>query len=193
MADDKNVLVVHFPESSRAFEALSAIKTEPGLIGAAVVERTAAGEIRIADGYAPHVGRGTAVGGLVGAVIGILAGPLGVLLGWSAGMLAGTAHDTSEAADLNDGFTVLSQSIPPGGNALIIEMNESSHAPADDIMTKLDGTVTRIPAPEVEAEVAAAHEAARRAAAEARRARVESVRSGFKDRLSGLIHHTKSS
>jgi hypothetical protein len=100
--------------------------------------------------------------------------------------------DTDEAAAANDGFTVLSKSIPPGGNALIVEMSETSHAIADDIAAKLDGTITRIPAAEVEAEVAAAQQAAREAAAAARRARREKRQGEFKEKLGGLGHHAKS-
>jgi len=193
MAEEKNVLVMHFANPSNAFQALSDLKGQPGVSGAAVVERTTEGQVRLADGYTPELGSGTAVGGLVGSLIGILGGPLGVLLGWSTGVLTGALFDTDEAADTEDGFTVLSKSIPTGGNALIAEMSETSHAIADDIATKLDGTVTRIPATEVEAEVADAQEATRRAAAEARKARWEKRRAGFKEKLSGIGHHAKSS
>ena len=193
MAEERNVLVLHFPDPSKAFQALSQIKTTPGVAGAAVVERTEEGQVRVAEEYDPNLGTGTAVGGLVGAMVGIIGGPLGVLLGWTTGVLAGVAYDSDVTTDEDDGFTILSKSIPAGGNALIVEMSETSHAAADDIAAKLDGTVTRIPATEVEAEVASAQEAARRAAAEARKARWEKRRAGFKEKLSGLVHHAKSS
>ena len=192
MADERNVLIMTFPEPAKAFEALSDIKGQSGVAGAAVVERTAQGEVRIADGYAPNVGAGTAVGGLVGAVVGIIAGPLGVLLGWSTGMVAGSAYDTGTAADTEDGFTVLSQRIPVSGNALIVEMTETDHAIADDIATRLDGSVTRLPATEVAAEVDAAREAAQKAAAEARRVRRENRRTEFKERVGKVLHHAKT-
>ena len=193
MPEETNVLVMHFTDPSKSFQALSELKGQPGVIGAAVVERTSEGEVRVADGYSATSGSGTAVGGLVGALVGIIGGPLGVLLGWSTGLLAGAVYDTGEAADADDGFTVLSKSIPAGGNAFIVEMSETSHAIADDVAAKLDGTITRIPRKEVEAEVAAAQEAARAAAAEARRARRQKRQAEFKERLSGLMHHTASS
>jgi uncharacterized membrane protein len=192
MADERNVLIMTFPDPAKAFEALSKMKGQPGVAGAAVVERSAQGEVRIADGYAPKVGAGTAVGGLVGALVGIIAGPLGVLLGWSTGMVAGAAYDTGEAADAEDGFTVLSQRIAVSGNALIVEMTETSHAIADDIAGQLNGWVTRIPATEVETEVAAAREAARKAAAEARRVRRENRRAEFKEKVGKVLHHQKA-
>lgn len=193
MSEENNVLVIHFPESSKAFEALSQLKSQPGVRGAAVVERTADGEVRLGDGYSPEGGSGVAVGGLVGALIGILAGPVGVLLGWSTGMLAGMAYEADELADADDGFTILSGSIPAGSNALIVEMMETSHAIADDVAEKLGGTITRLPAKDVEAEIKSAQEAARKAAAEARKVRRAGRRAEFKEKLSGIgPHHTKA-
>jgi len=191
MADEKNVLVMHFSNPSSAFQALSELKEQPGVTGAAVLERTQDGQLRTADGYSLQFGTGTAVGGLVGALVGVLAGPLGVLLGWSTGLLTGALFDTDKETDNEDGLAVLSKSIPAGGNALIVEMTETSHAIADDVAAKLDGTVTRIPADEVEKEVAAAQEATRRAADEARKARWEKRRAEFKEKLSNIGHHAK--
>jgi len=191
MADEKNVLIITFPDPSGAFQALSQIKGEPGVAGAAVIERTAGGEVRVADSFTPTVGAGTAVGGVVGALIGVLAGPLGVLLGWSTGIVAGAAYDTGEAADADDGLTELSSRIPAGGNALLAEMTETSHAIADDIAR--GGSITRIPVAEVEAEVAAAQEAARKAAKEARRVRRETRSAEFKAKVGSIFHHAKSS
>jgi uncharacterized membrane protein len=192
MTEESNVLVMQFPDSSKAFQALSEMKGQPGVSGAAVVERTPEGQLRVADSYTPNVGSGVAVGGMVGALIGILAGPLGVLLGWSTGVLTGAAYETREQYDTDDGFTILSQSIPAGGNALIVEMNETSHAIADDVTAKLEGTIVRIPATEMEAEIKAAQDAAENAADEARRARRASRRAEFKEKLSGLAHHGTS-
>ena len=189
MSEENNVLVIHFPESSKAFEALSELKDQPGVRGAAVVERTADGQVRLADGYSLEAGSGVAVGGLVGSLIGILAGPVGVLLGWSTGMLVGMAYEADEADDADDGFTILSHSIPAGGNALVVEMMESSHAMADDVAKRLDGTITRLPATEVQFEIESAQEAARKAAAEARKVRRGARRAEFKEKLSGLGRH----
>ena len=193
MPEENNVLIIHFPESSKAFEALSQFKGQPGVQGAAVAERTADGEFRLGDGYAPKGGTGVAVGGLVGSLIGILAGPVGVLLGWSTGMLVGMAYEADELADADDGFTILSRSIPAGSNALVVEMTETSHAIADDIAEKLDGTITRLPASVVQAEIESAQDAARKAASEVRKARRADRRAEFKEKLSGLgPHHTKA-
>jgi uncharacterized membrane protein len=189
MAVENNILIMQFPESSKAFQALSEMKGQPGVASAAVVERTPQGELRVADGYTPETGNGIAVGGLVGGLVGILAGPLGVLLGWTTGALAGAVYEAAEADDDEDGFTVLSRSIQPGSNSLIVEISETSHAIADDVTARLDGTIVRVAAAEVEAEVEAAREAARSAASQARKVRRAQRRAEFKAKLSGLGRH----
>ena len=188
--DETNVLIFTFPDPSKAYEALSEIKGQPGVEGAAVVERTANGEVRIAEGYTPKLGAGPAAGGAVGALVGIIGGPLGVLLGWSTGMFAGAAFEGFEVADADDGFTELSKRISASGNALLVEMTETSHAIADDIANRLQGTVTRVPSTEVDAEVAAARDAAHKAAKEARRVRRETRSAAFKEKVGGVLHHT---
>jgi hypothetical protein len=157
-----------------------------------LVERTADGEVRLGDGYSPEGGSGVAVGGLVGSLIGILGGPVGVRLGWSSGMLVGGAYEADELADAGDGFTILSDSIPAGSNALVVEMTETRHAIADDVAEKLDGTITRLPAAVVQAEIESAQDAARKAAHEARKVRRAEKRSKFKEKLSGLGRHRTS-
>ena len=79
----ENVVVVRFSEPSKAYQALSALKEcdadrRIGLESAAVVKRTAAGELRIPES-ADNVGLvGTASGSLIGMLIGVLGGPVGV-------------------------------------------------------------------------------------------------------------------
>ena len=80
----ENVVVVRFTEPSKAYQALSVLKDcdasgRIGLESAAVVERTATGELRIPES-ADNVGlEGTASGSLIGMLIGVLGGPVGVL------------------------------------------------------------------------------------------------------------------
>ena len=76
----ENVVVVRFTEPSKAYQALSVLKEcdaegRIGLESAAVVERTAAGELRIPES-ADNVGLvGTASGSLIGMLVGVLGGP----------------------------------------------------------------------------------------------------------------------
>jgi uncharacterized membrane protein len=92
---EENVVVVKFTEASKAYQALSVLKecADAGRIGlesAAVVERTAAGELRIPES-ADNVGLGTASGSLIGMLVGVLGGPVGLLLGWGTGAHRGQA------------------------------------------------------------------------------------------------------
>ena len=110
----ENVVVVRFTEPSKAYQALSVLKEcdaegRIGLESAAVVERTAAGELRIPES-ADNVGLvGTASGSLIGMLVGVLGGPVGVLLGWGAGAMMGGAFDVDRAVTSDEALTVLGQ------------------------------------------------------------------------------------
>jgi uncharacterized membrane protein len=167
-------VIVRFTEPSKAYQALSVLKEcdsagRIGLESAAIVERTAGGELRIPDS-ADNVGPvGTASGSLIGMLIGVLGGPVGVLLGWGAGATMGGAFDVDRAVTSDEALTVLGQAIPPGSTAVIASVDEPAVEVIDGEMKKLDGEVTRRPIGEVKAEVDVAEEAAEAAAREARR------------------------
>jgi uncharacterized membrane protein len=171
----ENVVVVHFSEPSKAYQALSVLKEcdaagRIGLESAAVVKRGPNGELSIPES-ADNVGLvGTASGSLIGMLVGVLGGPVGVLLGWGAGALMGGAFDVDRAVTSDEALTVLGRAIPPESTAVIAGVEEPAVEVIDDEMKKLDGQVTRRPVAEVMAELEAAEEAAEAAAREARRA-----------------------
>jgi uncharacterized membrane protein len=170
----ENVVVIRFTEPSKAYQAMSVLKESDAsgrirLESAAVVERTAAGELRIPES-ADNVGLvGTASGSLIGMLIGVLGGPVGVLLGWGTGALMGGAFDIDRAVTSDEALTVLGKAIPPGSTAVIASVNEPAAEVIDGEMKKLDGEVTRRSVADVMAELEAAEEAADAAAHEARR------------------------
>jgi uncharacterized membrane protein len=170
----ENVVVVRFTEPSKAYQALSVLKEldgsdRIGLESAAVVERTATGELYTPES-ADNVGLlGTASGSLIGMLIGVLGGPVGVLLGWGTGALMGGAFDIDRAITSDEALTVLGQAIPTGSTAVIANVEEPAVEVIDGEMKKLDGEVTRRPVAEVMAELDAAEDAAEAAAREARR------------------------
>jgi uncharacterized membrane protein len=170
----ENVVVVRFTEPSKAYQALSVLKEldgsdRIGLESAAVVERTATGELYTPES-ADNVGLlGTASGSLIGMLIGVLGGPVGVLLGWGTGALMGGAFDIDRAITSDEALTVLGQAIPTGSTAVIASVEEPAVEVIDGEMKKLDGEVTRRPVAEVMAELDAAEDAAEAAAREARR------------------------
>jgi uncharacterized membrane protein len=174
MADIENVVVVRFTEPSEAYQALSVLKEcdaegRIGLESAAVVERTADGELRVPEDT-DNVGPvGTASGSLVGMLIGVLGGPVGVLIGWGAGALMGGAFDIDRAETSDEALGVLGRAIPPGSSAVIASVTEPAVEVIDGEMKKLGGEVTRRPAADVMDELEAAEDAAAAASREARR------------------------
>jgi uncharacterized membrane protein len=170
----ENVVVIGFTEPSKAYQALSVLKEldasgRIGLESAAVVERTATGELRTPES-ADNVGLvGTASGSLLGMLIGVLGGPVGVLLGGGTGALMGGAFDVDRAVTSDEALTVLGKAIPTGSTAVIASVEEPAVEVIDGEMKKLDGEVTRRPVEEVMTELEAAEDAADAAAREARR------------------------
>src|SRR5215831_3661152 len=170
----ENVVVVRFTEPSKAYQALSELKQADadghiGLKSAAVVERTAQGELKIADS-ADNVGLvGTASGSLIGILVGVLGGPVGLLLGWGAGALVGGSFDHDREEESDEALGVLGRAISPGSTALIADVSEPEVELIDAKMDLLGGEVTRRSVVDVVAELGAAHEAADAAAREARR------------------------
>jgi uncharacterized membrane protein len=170
----ENVVVVRFAEPSKAYEALTVLKQcdaegRIGLESAAVVERTASGELRTAESD-DNVGPvGLASGSLLGMLIGVLGGPLGILLGWGGGALLGGSFDLDREEESDEALTVLAKAIPPESTALIACVEEPVVEVVDAEMGMLGGEVTRRSVVDVVAELGTAHEAADAAAREARR------------------------
>src|SRR5262245_8002462 len=170
----ENVVVVRFTEPSKAYQALSELKESDAeghieLKSAAVVERTAQGELQIADS-ADNVGLvGAASGSLIGMLLGVLGGPVGLLLGWGAGALVGGSFDLDRGEESDEALSVLGRAIPPGSTALIADVTEPEVELIDAKMSVLGGEVTRRSVVDVVAELGTAHEAADAAAREARR------------------------
>ena len=185
---EENVVVVRFTEPSKAYQALSVLKRcdaegRIGLESAAIVERTANGELQIPES-ADNVGLvGTASGSLIGMLVGVLGGPVGVLVGWGAGALMGGAFDVDRAVTSDEALTALGRAIPPESTVVIASVEEPAVEVIDGEMDKLGGAVTRRPLAEVMGELEAAEEAAEAAAHEARRA----VREGHKAEVSAGV------
>ena len=171
---EQNVVVVRFTEPSNAHRALSVLKEcdasgRIGLESAAVVQRTAEGELRIAEST-DSFGLGAAGGSLIGILVGVLGGPLGLLLGWGAGAMMGMAFDIDQVETADEALVVLGRAIPPESTAVIASVKEPAVEVIDGEMKKLDGEVTRRPVAEVMDELEVAEAAADAAAREARRA-----------------------
>ena len=102
-------------------------------------------------------------------LIGIIGGPLGVLIGGAAGVVVGSLfdlHDTDKTASV---LSELSRTAQVGRNVVLVQVTEQSPDVVDTAMLRVDGTVLRRPVFEVEAEVAAADTANRKARCAARK------------------------
>jgi uncharacterized membrane protein len=191
----ENVVVVRFAEPSKAYQALSVLKEcdaagRIGLESAAVVERTATGELRVPES-ADNVGLvGTASGSLIGMLLGVLGGPVGLLLGWGTGALMGGAFDLDRAETSDEALGVLGRAIPPESTAVMASVEEPTVELIDGEMARLGGEVTRRPVADVIDELEAAQEAADAAAREARRVvrekRKAELKAGVDERVGGL-------
>ena len=191
-----NVLVIRFPETSKAYQALSVLKQADAdgrieLRAAAIVERTPEGRLRTTEG-ADNVGlEGTAAGGLIGMLVGILGGPLGMLLGWGTGALAGGVLDLTRVEKGEDALTTLGSAISPGSTAVIADVAEPAVEVVDGEIAKLLGEVTRRPVDDVMAELEAAEEAAAAAAKEARRTMREQRKAEVSEKFSERVGKLK--
>src|SRR4029453_19209262 len=99
MSTTESVVIIRFPQSSQAYQALSELRglseslASVEVRSAALAERASDGTLRIPEQDDAVIGAGTATGGLIGTLAGVLGGPLGVLLGFGTGALVGGAFD----------------------------------------------------------------------------------------------------
>ena len=171
---DQNVIAVSFAEQAKAFQAFSELKgaDREGRVevkAAAVVARDELGRLTVPDGADPSAGEATRGGGLIGMLVGVLGGPIGMLFGWTGGMLVGSAFDAKRAANTDSVLGAISDFIPPGGTALVAEVDEVATEVVDQIMTPLGGTVHLRSADDVLADLEAAEDAYGAAVVEADR------------------------
>jgi len=205
-----NVLVVSFGEDpekdTNAYQALTDLNQldlqgQIKITGAAVITRERDGRVVVKSEVGNDPYAGTAGGGVVGLLVGILGGPVGVLLGGTYGALVGSLFDLDDAETTESVLGEISKQVQPTRTAVLAEVTEQSPEVIDTAMARLGGEVVRRPAAEVEGELAAAQEAQRTAAREARKelrqarlektkedahAKVEELKSKLQGRQSGV-------
>ena len=172
--DDHNVIVVSFDDDRTAYKALTSLEDLDSqervyVRDAVVVVRGGDGQVVVKERIGSPPLAATAGGGLIGLVVGLLGGPLGVLVGGISGLIVGSLVDVSKIEDADSALTVVSSSIRLGHTALLAVVDEQSREVVDAAMSDLDGTVARRAVADVEAEIAAAESAQRKAKHAARR------------------------
>ena len=194
---DENVIVVSFAEDSSAYEAFTKLKEldqqgQVSIKGAAIVQRGEDGRIDTKDSVDDNQLTGTATGGLIGLLVGILGGPFGVIIGGATGLLIGSLYDIDDADDTESVLAQISSAIGPGQTVVLAEVDEQSDDVVDQAMAGLGGTVLRRSVDDVEAEIAAAQDAARAAKREARKQLLETRRSRAKDEIRRIVDALKA-
>jgi len=86
---------------------------------------------------------GTAVGTTVGALIGLIGGAPGAALGAALGATSGVGSDAVMAALDSDFVDSVTREMRPGMTAIIVEVDEKSTRPVDDIAKHGGGNVRR--------------------------------------------------
>src|SRR3954447_6765974 len=185
---DENVILVTFQDESLPFEALASVRQLDAtqqivLRDAAVVSRSDTGQLSLRDETDDDDAPGTVTGGIVGLIVGILGGPIGVLFGGAVGLMAGSLYDLAGEEDTDSDLEHIARDIPNGTTALIAALGEYGRAPLDDAMRALDGSVSRYARADVEAELAAADRAARKARRTARKEMLRGRRKTARDKI----------
>jgi uncharacterized membrane protein len=201
-----NVVVVGFDDNSKAYEALSALKTltdqkQLTARSAAVVERDQSGKLQVKDSFDSETGEDTVSGGLLGLLLGVVGGGVGMVLGLTGGALAGGSFEMRRSDDQDEVLTQINAAINPGHTVLVAQVNEPSDTVLDKAMADLGGTVLRRPEGDVLSELDAAEDAANAAQKAARKAvrdkKMAEIKEKREDRIAALKakfarHHAAS-
>jgi uncharacterized membrane protein len=194
--DGHNVIAVSFEDDRNAYNAMTALKELDGQrrIGvreAVVAERGDDGQLVAKDSVGPTGMLGAAGGGLLGLLLGVIGGPLGVLVGGTYGLMVGSLFDLYELGESDSALGAISASARLDHTALLAVVDEQSPEVVDIAMSDLGGTVVRRSVAEVEAEIAAAEEAERRAKMEARKELIQGRRERDKAAVDAKIKELK--
>lgn len=202
--DGHNVIAVSFEDDHEAYHALTLLKEldsqqRLGVQEAVVVVRGEDGQLVEKDASQSTYLAGTASGGLIGLLLGIIGGPFGVLIGGATGLMVGSLYDLADYEETDSALGAISTSVEAGRTALLAVVVEQSPEVVDAAMSGVGGTVLRRPVSEVEAEIAVAEDAERKAKREARkellRSRHEHDKAAVQAKIEELkakVHHGHS-
>ncbi len=161
----ENLLIVNFDVESKTFQAFSDLKQAPEtdhyFVSQASVVTKDHGKVIIKDEFDTGIKAvdDTLKGGLIGGLIGILGGPLGVLLGGSVGALIGDAKDTDDYLRDLTMLDSVCECLFDGETALILLADEKDNDALTEKLNSYGAKISRLPAAEVEKEIALAAEA----------------------------------
>jgi len=143
------IIVATFNETNDAYDAASALKslkdkgvTDFKLKAGVMVKKDDRGNLSLVESKERPL-FGTAVGTVTGALIGLIGGAPGAALGAALGATSGLTGDAVMEALDSDFVDSVTKDLRPGMTALIVEADEKSTRPVDNIVEASRGHVYR--------------------------------------------------
>jgi uncharacterized membrane protein len=143
------IIVATFNNTNAAYDAATAMKAlkDKGVVdfkpkAGVMVKKDDRGNISLLESKDRPLW-GTGIGTITGALIGLIGGAPGAALGAALGATSGMTGD-AVMASLDDGFVdSVTKDMRPGMTALIVEADEKSTRPVDEIVKLGGGHVYR--------------------------------------------------
>jgi uncharacterized membrane protein len=143
------IIVATFNNTNAAYDAASAMKglKEKGVVdfklkAGVMVKKDDRGNLSLLE-TKDRAPLGTAVGTVAGALIGLIGGAPGAALGAALGATSGLTGDVVMAGLDSDFVSSVTTEMRPGMTAIIVEADEKSTRPVDDIVALGGGHVYR--------------------------------------------------
>jgi uncharacterized membrane protein len=143
------VIVATFNNSNSAYEAAGALKKlkDTGTIdfkikAGVMVEKDAKGNVHLMEEKGRKLWE-TGVGTLSGAIIGLIGGAPGAAIGAALGAMTGLSGDAVTESLDDDFVNSVTTEMRPGMTAIVVEADEQSTRPVDEIVALKGGQVFR--------------------------------------------------
>ena len=145
------LIVATFNNTNNAYDAISAMKAlkDKGISdfkpkAGVLVKKDDKGNLSVLESKDRPLW-GTGVGTVAGALIGLIGGAPGAALGAALGATTGLTGDAVMASLDDDFVDSVTKDMVPGMTAIIVEADEKSTRPVDDIVALKGGHVYRQP------------------------------------------------
>jgi uncharacterized membrane protein len=143
------VIVATFNDSNSAYDAASALKKlkDTGSVDfkmktGVMIAKDDRGNVRLLEQKDRPLW-GTGVGTVSGALIGLIGGAPGAAIGAAIGATAGLTGDAVMASLDSDFVDSVTNGMKPGMTAIVVEADEKSTQPVDDLVALKGGHVYR--------------------------------------------------
>ena len=143
------IIVATFSNTNAAYDAASALKAlkDKGIVdfkpkAGVMVKKDDRGNLSVLESKDRPL-FGTAVGTVAGALIGLIAGAPGAALGAALGATTGLTGDAVMGALDSDFVESVTTEMKPGMTAIVVEADEKSTRPVDEIVRMGGGHVYR--------------------------------------------------